>query len=173
MLLVPRGRPLQMRGVTERIRTGHGNTYVTVNFDEENRPVEVFTTLGKAGGCDSANLEAISRLVSLALRSGIRTDQIVEQLQGITCHPVWDQGVQVRSAPDAMALALKRNVMGGEAAKVDLKEKYGEQLGLAIRSVGNGNGGASRPACPECGSPTVFQEGCEMCQTCAWNQCGG
>ena len=173
VLPVPRGRPLQMHGVTERIRTGHGNTYVTVNFDEETRPFEVFTTLGKAGGCDSANLEAISRLTSLALRSGIRTDQIVEQLQGITCHPVWDQGVQVRSAPDAVALALKRNVMGQGGTDVDLKEKYGEQLGLAMRSVGNGNGGASRPACPECGSTTVFQEGCEMCQTCAWNQCGG
>ncbi|MCZ6788756.1 MAG: adenosylcobalamin-dependent ribonucleoside-diphosphate reductase [Chloroflexi bacterium] len=173
VLPVPRGRPLQMRGITERIRTGHGNTYVTVNFDEENRPFEVFTTLGKAGSCDSASLEAISRLVSLALRSGIRTDQIVEQLQGITCHPVWDQGVQVRSAPDAMALALKRNVMGEAATEMDLKESYGEQLGLAMRSVGNGNGGASRPACPECGTETVFQEGCQVCQACAWNQCGG
>ena len=171
VLPVPRSRPLQMHGITERIRTGHGNTYVTVNFDEENRPFEVFTTLGKAGSCDSASLEAISRLVSLALRSGIRTDQIVEQLQGITCHPVWDQGVQVRSAPDAMALALKRNVIGEAATEMDLKESYGEQLGLAMRSAGNGGG--SRPACPECGSSTVFQEGCEMCQTCAWNQCGG
>ena len=136
-------------------------------------PFEVFTTLGKAGGCDSANLEAISRLTSLALRSGIRADQIVEELQGITCHPVWDQGVQVRSAPDAVALALKRNVMGEATTEMDLKESYGEQLGLAMRSAGNGNGGGSRPACPECGSSTVFQEGCEMCQTCAWNQCGG
>jgi ribonucleoside-diphosphate reductase alpha chain len=173
VLPLPRGRPLQMHGITERIRTGHGNTYVTINFDNENRPFEIFTTLGKAGGCDSASLEALSRLASLALRSGIRTDQIVEQLQGITCHPVWDQGTQIRSAPDAVALALKRNVMGIDVMGSELKEKYGEQLGLAINSVGNGSGGASRPACPECGTATVFQEGCEMCQACAWNKCGG
>ena len=63
--------------------------------------------------------------------------------------------------------------MGIDVMGSELKEKYGEQLGLAINSVGNGSGGASRPACPECGTATVFQEGCEMCQACAWNKCGG
>ena len=170
---VPRERPAEMRGVTERLRSGHGNMFITINFDTADHPFEVFATLGKAGGCDSANLEAISRLASLALRSGIRADQVVEQLQGITCHPVWDQGVQVRSAPDAVALALKRHAVGTGAP--ELQETYGAQLGLPIQSKGNGNGNGihSRPACPECGSPTVFQEGCQMCQACAWNQCGG
>ena len=171
----PRERPLQMHGMTERVRTGHGNTYITINFDEENRPFEVFTTLGKAGSCDSANLEAISRLVSLALRSGIRADQVIEQLQGITCHPVWDQGVQVRSAPDAVALALrKHSTPTGEGAP-ELQEAFGEQLGLPIQSKGNGNGNAygQRPVCPECDGPVAFQEGCVVCQVCAWNQCGG
>ena len=170
---VPRERPIEMHGITERLRTGHGNMFVTINFDAENQPFEVFTTLGKAGGCDSANLEAISRLVSIALRSGIRADQVVEQLQGITCHPVWDQGVQVRSAPDAVALALKRLALPTEAGEVKMRESYGTQLGLSMPAPSNGNGGTGRRACPECGGPIAFQEGCEVCQACAWNQCGG
>ncbi|MBI4199449.1 MAG: TSCPD domain-containing protein, partial [Chloroflexi bacterium] len=172
VLPVPRARPGAMKGVTERVRTGHGNTYITINFDEEGSPFEVFTTLGKAGGCDSANLEAISRLVSLALRSGIRADQVVEQLQGITCHPVWDQGVQVRSAPDAVALALKRHATPTGKGTPELQAAYGAQLGLPLPARANGNGGG-RPACPECGSPVAFQEGCVTCMACAWNECGG
>ena len=170
----PRERPMQMRGVTERVRTGHGNTYITINFDEDARPFEVFTTVGKAGSCDSANLEAISRLVSLALRSGIRVDQVIEQIQGITCHPVWDQGMQVRSAPDAVSLALKKHAMPTGTGAPELQEAYGAQLGLPMHQ-GNGNGptAGQRPACPECGGPVAFQEGCVVCQACAWNECGG
>ena len=81
----PRERPRQIQGITERVRTGHGNMYITINFDENQQPFEVFGTLGKAGGCDSAQLEAISRLVSLALRSGISPEEVIAQLKGITC----------------------------------------------------------------------------------------
>ncbi len=109
--ITPRKRPSMINGVTERVRTGHGNMYVTINFDDREQPFEVFSTLGKAGGCDSAQLEAISRLISLALRSGINATQIVEQLRGITCCPSWDEGTLVRSAPDAVALALSRRVL--------------------------------------------------------------
>lgn len=168
----PRMRPVSMRGVTERVRTGHGNTYITINFDEQEHPFEVFTTLGKAGSCDMANLEAVSRLASLALRSGIRVDQVIEQLQGITCHPVWDQGVQVRSAPDAVALALKKHAAPTGTGAPALQESYGAQLGLPIPKNENGRH-ASGQICPECGSPVAFQEGCVVCMACAWNQCGG
>ncbi|MDO8751460.1 MAG: adenosylcobalamin-dependent ribonucleoside-diphosphate reductase [Dehalococcoidia bacterium] len=172
----PRERPVSMQAVVERVRTGHGNTYVTISFDDQKRPFEVFTTLGKAGSCDSANLEAVSRLASLALRSGIRADQVIEQLQGITCHPVWDQGVQVRSAPDAVALALKKHATPTGTGAPAIQESYGAQLGLPMPKNGNGNGNGKHSAgqiCPECGGPLAFQEGCVVCQACAWNQCGG
>ncbi|MBI2171367.1 MAG: adenosylcobalamin-dependent ribonucleoside-diphosphate reductase [Chloroflexi bacterium] len=192
-----RPRPMAMQGVTERVRTGHGNTYITINFDEQGRPFEVFTTLGKAGSCDAANLEAISRLVSLALRSGIPAEEVIDQLQGITCHPVWDQGELVRSAPDAVALAIKRHVRYVQEGTRPLdvtqvkasETAYSAQLSLPmqkdIRTNGQtGNGEAHGPsaphaataigfACPECGGPVAFQEGCVRCQACAWNQCGG
>ena len=178
---VPRERPRQIHGVTERVRTGHGNMYITINFDEQNEgsPFEVFSTLGKAGGCDSAQLEAISRLVSLALRSGISAQEVVTQLKGITCCPAWDQGTLVRSGPDAVALALERHIVGNTDAP-EAAEAESVQLQFTAEPVtpsGNGNGTGNRngvyPArkCPDCNTPVIFQEGCLMCISCGWNKC--
>jgi ribonucleoside-diphosphate reductase alpha chain len=166
--LRPRVRPPLIKGVTERIRTGHGNMYVTINFDEEGHPFEVFNTLGKAGGCDSAQLEALSRMISLALRSGVDPAAIVEQLKGISCCPVWDAGVLVSSPADAVAIALERHFQSepGEAHAAQLRLFSQESR----RSDGNGSGPKSR--CPECGSHLVYQEGCLLCTYCGWNKCG-
>jgi len=168
--LQPRVRPQSVKGVTERIRSGHGNMYVTINFDEEGRPFEVFSALGKAGGCDSAQLEAISRLVSLALRSGVDPREIVDQLKGITCCPVWDGGVLVGSTPDAVAIALSRH-LEGEA----VGEAHAAQLGMFSRQpqrAPDDNGSMPQSRCPECGSRLIYQEGCLLCTYCGWNKCG-
>ena len=166
----PRDRPRTTSGVTERVRTGHGNMYVTVNFDEGNQPFELFGTLGKAGGCDSAQLEAISRLVSLALRSGIDPLNVIEQLRGITCCPAWDSGTLVRSSPDAVALALERHVASHADDSIQ-SAGTGVQMELLGRQATNGNGYSSARKCPDCNAPVVFQEGCLMCVACGWNKC--
>ena len=168
----PRDRPRSIQGVTERVRTGHGNMYVTINFDENKEPFEVFGTLGKAGGCDSAQLEAISRLVSLALRSGIDPRTVIEQLRGITCCPAWDSGTLVRSSPDAVALALERSLIVGEEDSQS-PAKGAVQMELINRTSGNGNGNGHAPArkCPDCNGSMIYQEGCLMCVSCGWNKC--
>lgn len=188
--LTPRERPQSMRGVTERIRTGHGNLYITINFDEEGIPFEVFSTLGKAGGSESANLEAVSRLISLALRSGVEPNSIVEQLRGITSVPAWDQGVLIGSPADAVALALERHVTKTSNRKVDTLQAA--QLGLGF-TAGNqaakpsgksgngkhyiGNGTTTpivnnpRTQCVHCNGNLIFQEGCLACMSCGWNKC--
>ena len=181
--VTPRSRPQTIQGVTERVRTGHGNMYVTVNFDENDRPFEVFGNLGKAGGCDSAQLEAISRLVSLALRSGIDPSVVLEQLRGITCCPAWDEGTLVRSAPDAVALALERQAYGKEGRAA---LGHGVQMAFAPEVVHsenghnheNGNGRGENGIvqltgrrCPDCNTPVIYQEGCLMCISCGWNKC--
>ena len=178
-LLVPRQRPGSVSGLTDRVRTGHGNMYVTLNFDEQGRPFEVFTTLGKAGGCDSANLEAISRLISLALRSGIDPSQVVAQLKGITCCPVWDGGTLVRSTPDAVALVLSSRLEGDERALLDPEhashEDVAAQLGLfpSTKDEANGNGRIlpSGARCPECSGFLIHQEGCLRCRDCGYTKC--
>ena len=167
-------RPRTIHGVTERVRTGHGNMYVTINFDEDGKPFEVFGTLGKSGGCDSAQLEAISRLVSLALRSGIDPRNVVQQLRGITCCPAWDSGTLVLSSPDAVALALNRSLPEEEGEGTE-PAKGAIQMELMNRSLtnGNGNGSGFTPVrkCPDCNTPVIFQEGCLMCVSCGWNKC--
>lgn len=81
----PRKRPAITRGQTERVKTGCGTLYVTVNEDDEG-VCEVFTTIGKAGGCSAAFSEATARMISLALRSGVELEQIVRQLRGSAVH---------------------------------------------------------------------------------------
>ena len=159
-----RRRPAAMTGVTERVRTGHGNMYVTVNFDEDGKPFEVFGTLGKAGGCDSACIEATSRMVSMALRSGIEADAIVKQLRGITCCPVWDDGVQVKSVTDALALVLSHHLGTKEDTVMTVPDVPEYVTGYLKRHD---------LICPDCSSPTIHEEGCIRCTSasCGWSKC--
>ena len=182
--LVPRERPITVSGITERVRTGHGTMFVTVNFDESGNPFELFTTLGKAGGCDSAQLAAVSRLVSLALRSNVDPDEILDNLRGITCCPSWDGGILVRSAPDGAALALSRHLKGHPTAPTQ-PEASTAPLALFPDDAppkeatvkgenGNGNNNTSINAsrCPDCSiGNLVFQEGCARCMECGYTKC--
>ena len=182
---VKQARPQQIGGVTERVRSGHGNMYVTVNFDEGSRPFELFANVGKSGGCDSAQTEAITRLVSLALRSGIEPKDIVDEIRGITCCPVWDAGSLVRSGPDGIALVLDRHLQ--EAAR-DGAEKLpasGEdvamQLGLTPSSgpaqAESSANGVEEPTvitgsrCVQCSGRLIHQEGCVRCLDCGYTKC--
>jgi ribonucleoside-diphosphate reductase alpha chain len=173
VLPAPRARPAQVQGVTERVRTGHGNMFITVNF-RDGQPFEMFSNLGKAGGCDSAQQGAISRLVSLALRSGIDPEQVVDQLKGITCCPAWDDGILVRSAPDAVALVLSRHSKHTEegASQPEAGQVVAVQQGLFLKAEANGNGVISKARCPDCEGFLVHQEGCELCPSCGYNRCG-
>ena len=103
--ITPMDRPQELYGITSRVKTGRGNLYVTINMAGE-KPFEIFTTHGKAGGNDAAMAEAVSRVSSLCLRSGLDPKEIIEQLRGITDIPAWDEGNLVRSVPDALAMVL-------------------------------------------------------------------
>ena len=180
----PQERPRVMTGVTERFRTGHGNMYVTLNFDAPNHPFEIFTNLGKAGGCDSAQLEAVSRMASLCLRSGVNPVEIIQNLQGITCCPNYDNGVLIRSTPDAMAHMMRRHGSNDSGAREAQMEKpqtetqtetqretqtESEQKHWSQRSLIE----ASRLKCPDCNTSVEYREGCETCPDprCGWSKC--
>jgi ribonucleoside-diphosphate reductase alpha chain len=163
--LAPRKRPKVTRGVTERVNTGCGYIYVTVNFDSRGIS-EVFSTLGKAGGCAAAQLEAISRLTSLALRSGIDVESVVKHLRGIRCPSIaWEQGHAILSCADAIASVLEKYIR----EKTDTNEKST-----------NPNTPSQNPElvkswagqCPDCGGPLIYQEGCNICLACGFTKCG-
>lgn len=151
--IVPRPRPKVTRGVTERVNTGCGNMYVTVNFDDQG-VCEAFATLGKAGGCAAAQLEAISRLISNALRCGLDLGSITKNLRGIRCPSIaWEQGKAVMSCADAIASVLEKYVETGEAT-----DRQAQDAG-------------PRGQCPECGGELIHQEGCSICTSCGYTKC--
>jgi ribonucleoside-diphosphate reductase alpha chain len=146
--IAPRPRPLKTRGITERVRTGCGNLYVTVNWDDKDI-CEVFAQMGKAGGCAACQIEAESRLISLALRSGIRVQSIVGQLAGIRCpSPIWHEGGQILSCPDAIAKVL------ASASGIEI-----EKANPVIMN------------CPDCGAVLETEGGCFLCRSCGFSKC--
>lgn len=145
----PRSRAQVLSGVTRKITTGCGNLYVTINRDERGRVFEVFTNIGKAGVCAQAQAEAMGRLVSLALRSGVEPEAIIKQLKGINCSsPTWSKNERIASCADAIARALE------------------QELGKVVE-VPKGLEGA----CPDCGGRLEFQEGCLVCVACGFSKC--
>jgi ribonucleoside-diphosphate reductase alpha chain len=135
------------------METGLGTLYLTVN-EADGRPFEVFATIGKSGRSVTAKAEAIGRLVSLALRSNVPVQDIVEQLEGIGGeHPVFMRKGMVLSIPDAIAKVFSERYLGR-----DRVPKSGNHL--------------AQPTCPDCGGDLVFQEGCYMCAGCGYTKCG-
>ncbi|NLE95327.1 MAG: vitamin B12-dependent ribonucleotide reductase [Dehalococcoidia bacterium] len=152
--IVPRARPKVTRGVTERVNTGCGNMYVTINFDDQG-VCEAFATLGKAGGCAAAQLEATSRLISNSLRCGLDLGAIVKNLRGIRCPSIsWEQGKAVMSCADAIAGVLEKYAGGAE-----FKTPH------QVEGVTRGG------QCPECGGELIHQEGCSICTSCGYTKC--
>jgi len=157
---VPRTRPSVTQGVTEKVLLGCGRSlYVTINEDAKGL-CEVFILMGKSGGCTASQSEAIGRLISLGLRSGIEPNAIIRQLKGIRCpSPAWHNGNVALSCSDAIARALERYL------GIQSKEKApGEPAEKDILDIS--------PECPECGRMLEFLEGCATCRYCGYSQCG-
>jgi len=157
--ITPKKRPHVIKGCTRLLKTGCGNLYVTINEDENGKPFEIFTNIGKAGGCASSQAEAIGRLISLALRSNIAPEEIVQQLKGISCHqPSWNEGGKVLSCSDAIAKALEKYyhpATGGDKGN-------GKSTEHDIMLIG---------ACPECGGAVEHEGGCAICRNCGFTKC--
>jgi ribonucleoside-diphosphate reductase alpha chain len=161
----PRHRPDVTFGITQRVETGCGHSYVTINRDDEGA-CEIFIQMGKVGGCASAQLEAIARLCSLALRSRIQIDSIIRQLKGIRCpSPMWSKGTMITSCADAVAQALETF----SNSKQD-GELYVKNITTGAYSEYNPSGNMSG-TCPECGSAVEHSEGCMKCLNCDWSKC--
>ncbi len=149
-------RPNVLEGFTEMIKTGMGNLYVSVS-EYHNRPFELFAIIGKCGKSTTAKTEAIGRLISLAFRSGIHVEEVINQLKGISGeHAVFQEGGLVLSIPDAIAKVLeKRYLPNGNG---NGKKQYKNTLKSEV--------------CPECGQNITFEEGCKTCHSCGFTKCG-
>lgn len=176
--IVPRERPEITRGITEKVRVGCGNLYITVNYDDSGI-CEVFTNVGKAGGCPSQS-EATSRLVSMALRSGIDVEEVLHQLKGIRCHSTLRQkannkDIKVLSCPDAIARAIEEvlNIQStSNSDKFDIESADDNAVDIAAASgAGQDSDRSGGPRCPECGGKITHEGGCVICPSCGYSKC--
>ncbi|HEX6434900.1 MAG TPA: response regulator SirA, partial [Gemmatimonadales bacterium] len=184
-----RSRPDVLRGTTRRVETPLGTLYVTITEDERAQPFEVFMTLGKAGGALMADVEALGRLISLALRSGIPIKEIYRQLRGISSDRVIGLGPnKILSVPDAVGIAIERwmqekqgiqqellpgasGVAQGDLAPV-VSQPVGQVGSRGEQMVFGGMQEMLSGACPDCGSQLEFAEGCMKCHVCGFSECG-
>ncbi len=157
-------------GITEKVKIGCGNLYITVNYDE-NGICEVFTNLGRAGGCPSQS-EATSRLVSMALRSGIDVEVMVEQLKGIRCHSTLrhKEGLKVLSCPDAIGRVLERMIKlkNGEKAVMPKLKTHDDPM----QEKAEPQYEIRNSICPDCESTVSHESGCLVCRNCGFSKCG-
>ena len=187
--VAPRKRPDVMQGSTYKVTTAYGNLYVTINEDEYG-PFEVFSQLGKAGGFFGAQTEAICRMISLALRSGVALKDVIDQIKGIRGpDPVFHNGERILSLPDAIANVLESH---GKRGQTELKleipkpvevpklepqpvfQAVTTELHVGAASVMQkisiaDNGDA--PVCMMCGDMLRMTEGCQKCESCGWSKC--
>ena len=165
--VAPRPRPVVTTGTTTKVTTGCGNLYITINVDDRGMPFEVFIQMGKAGGCAASQLEAVGRLVSLALRSGVENKKIIDQLRGIRCpSPSWEKGGRIFSCADAIARVLELRLGNG---KMHYKEEESEKRSphtMIEDKLGNVVG-----VCPDCGAALRHEEGCVVCRSCGYSKC--
>ena len=182
-----RQRPAALRGMTRRMPSPLGDLYVTVNEDEQGKPFEVFATLGKAGGAAMADVGAIGRLISLALRSGIPIGEVIQQMRGISCDRAVGLGPnKVLSVPDAIAQALTTHEQQKMGVQQELLPVAQHQLPAAPAHILNQSEAAHQAAmdfnynpgdtfigtCPECASELQYSEGCVKCLSCGYSECG-
>ncbi len=200
--IVPRTRPRTTMGITDKVKIGCGNLYITANYDEDGI-CEVFTNLGRAGGCPSQS-EATSRLISIALRSGLSAESIIEQLKGIRCHSTLRQRgkgnneINVLSCPDAIGKTLEKVLsmsIGAEDKNIDdialeIEEEFEtsciDNCSMCTLSETCNNNyedevtiGIDRSMeyknmslCPECNSLVEHEGGCMICRSCGYSKCG-
>ncbi|MFA5794349.1 MAG: vitamin B12-dependent ribonucleotide reductase [Candidatus Brocadiia bacterium] len=180
----PRPRAEIIFGSTRKVKTGCGNLYVTINYDENGRPFELFSAMGKAGGCAASQTEGLSRLVSFALRSGADIKEVVKQLKGISCHSTsWGKGGKILSCADAISKALEEstnNGWNGPAASTASPVKPETRQAPAPAKPQTGGTGRrvtkseslKKGACPDCGGILSYEEGCMVCHDCGYSECG-
>ena len=174
-----RQRPPMLKGRTLKMNSPLGDIYVTINEDDGGRPFEVFCTLGKAGGAAFADAEAMGRLMSLALRSGVPITALRDQLRGISSDRAVGVGPsKVLSAPDAIGQAIERYL----EEQAGIQEELPMQLPVPVSQAAetqaapksyNGLREHFMGSCPECGSGQLaYEEGCMKCHVCGYSECG-
>lgn len=154
-------RPRMLNGRTIQTTTGCGNLYVTIN-EHSGRVYEVFTSIGKAGGCANAQSTALCKLISKFLQRGGTVEELVRTFKGIRCpNPCGLGDNKTLSCPDALAKTLEASMSSLQTVYIE-KERY----------TNKNNHKFQQGACPDCGGELSHSEGCTHCTCCTFSRCG-
>ena len=179
-------RPAVLESKTVQVATGRGKIYITLSFTSDGHLFEVFTNHGKAGGNDSAMAEALSRMISLSLRSGVSPNHVADQLRYIVDNPIVVGGQHIYSVPDAIAQVLEEHAFsppqgimsqGVDSSQIALlNPPSSDEVGMpqVAPTVANGRSGGApfAESCPECFAPNMaYEEGCMKCYSCGFSKC--
>lgn len=184
-----RERPKTVSGTTQKINTGYGSLFVTINEDQEGL-FEVFTIVGKSGGFTQSFTDSMGRLISTSLRAGVDPEEIIDQLKGIRSpKSSWDNGEKIHSIPDAVGKAMERYI-SGKARNVQTSvedfssEEAEDNNHFSLGDLNNEEkeeteesgvqdmiDKGKNPECPECGAIVEYTEGCVTCPNCGWSEC--
>ncbi|MFI5280465.1 MAG: vitamin B12-dependent ribonucleotide reductase [Gemmatimonadales bacterium] len=184
-----RSRPDLLKGMTRRMDTPLGTAYITITEDDRGQPFEIFISLGKAGAPLMADVEAIGRLISLALRSGIPMSEIHRQLRGISSDKAIGLGPnKVMSVPDGIGIAIEKWMHEKhEGVQQDLLTPPRPDATVRAITTAPSLHTGQQPqhsdishtkdpgllgACPDCGSQLTYEEGCVKCHVCGYSECG-
>ncbi|OQA53985.1 MAG: ribonucleotide-diphosphate reductase subunit alpha [Euryarchaeota archaeon ADurb.Bin294] len=143
-------RKKALTGKTMQYSSGCGTLYITVNFDESGKIIEVLAN-PNGGGCN-ASIEAMCRLASVALRNN---------------HPVTDIIRQLRKVNPCVAAGKNKQAEGKSCADI-----IGRCLAEHLKDQGKPEVNKSGPVCPDCGAPVAYADGCRRCTECSWSKCG-
>ena len=170
--ITPRKRPDVMVGKTYRMNTGYGKLYITVNNDEKGIPFEVFATIGKSGGFFQEHGEAICRLISLSLRSGVKVEEVVKDLKGIRGPmPIFTERGTVLSLPDAIGKVLEDHMGAVRQVEEQVQRPENQEVLPFVETPNSIANFGFMPGCPDCGAPLDMQEGCINCTMCGFSRC--
>ncbi len=179
-------RPAVLESKTVRVETGRGKIYITLSFTSDGHMFEVFTNHGRAGGNDSAMAEALSRMISLSLSSGVSPNAVVDQLRYIVDNPIVVGGKHIYSVPDAVAQVLEEHAFsppqgimsqGVDSSQIALlnpprSDEVGMPQVAPIAANGRSEGAPFAESCPECFAPNMaYEEGCMKCYSCGFSKC--
>lgn len=169
----PRERMKVTQGPAFKVKLSDncGSLYIYIGLDPDG-PCEVFVIKGKSGGCVGAYAEAVGRLASIALASGVPPEHIIKQLKGIRCpHPKLTNDGTILSCPDGIGRILERFLKRDEPKETPPHENQTtvapteKKRELSVIELGE------KPECPECGEVVVHESGCLICKRCGWSKC--
>lgn len=151
-----------LSGETYKYHTACGTLYITVNKDSEGNIVEIFTNSSKNGTC-KANLNGETRLASLALRAGVKTEEVIDTLKSIQCQScafarAKGNKIDGTSCPDIISKCLKQSYSNKVAKPV--------KINIPITTIKDTNS----DKCPECGQELIHSGGCVQC-SCGYSKC--